>query len=399
MSKINYVIIGNGTAGLSAAEEIRKNDADGNITIVTDEKHLTYYRIKLSEGISKEFSPKELYVHDEAWYRERNINVILDKSIEKIDTDNKKVIAEDGEEIEYDKLLIATGSRSFLPPIKGSEKTGVLALRSLNDLNEVRDYFKKCDKVTVLGGGLLGLEAAWAIKKLGKDVNVVEFSEQLLPRQLDEKISKKFSNILKEKELNLYLGVGAEEIIGDGEVEGVKLSDETILKTDSILISAGVRPRLELVETTDIEHDRGIKVDEFLETNIADVYAAGDVAEVEGMVVGLWGISGAQGKLAGKNMTGGKESYKLPELTTMLNIADNAIFSTGDIKNYDKAVEEEVKEDTNYKLCVTDGKITGGIIFNDMGKVPKVKKAIENKQDISKLIEKNMSASEIIKNI
>ncbi len=399
MSAKDYVIIGNGTAGLSAAEEIRKKDSNGNITIITNEKHLTYYRIKLSEGISKEFSPKELYVRDEEWYDERNIKVELNRNIKKLDTDNKLVISQDNEEIKYDKLLIATGSKSFIPPIKGSEKKGVFALRSLNDLNEIRDYFKKCTKITVLGGGLLGLEAAWAIKKLAKHVDVVEFSEQLLPRQLDEKISRKFGNILEEKDLNLHLGVGAEEIIGDKKVEGVKLSDGTTFETDSILISAGVRPRLDLVEDTDIEHDRGIKVDEFLKTNIEDVYAAGDVAEVEGMVIGLWGISGEQGSIAGKNMVGENEKYKLSELTTMLNIAENAIFSAGDIKNYDNSVEEEVDEDTNYKLCVTDGKITGGIIFNDMSKVPKVKKAIEEGKDISEFMEQNMSASEVIKNI
>ena len=193
---MNYVIIGNGTAGISAAEKIRKSDEKANITIVSDEKHLTYYRIKLSEALGREFSDKELFVKDQEWHDSNNINLSLNSKVEKIDIEKKQLEIKNSEDIKYDKLLIAVGSRSFIPPIKGNEKKGVFALRSLDDLKEIKDYFKNCEKITVLGGGLLGLEAAWAIKKLGKHVDVVEFFPHLLPRQLDEKISKKFSDIL-----------------------------------------------------------------------------------------------------------------------------------------------------------------------------------------------------------
>lgn len=395
----DYVIIGNGIAGLSAAEEIRKNDKDGNIKIITDEKYQTYYRIKLSEAISKDFSDKQLFVRDKEWYEDLNIEVLLNTRVTKIDTLSKEIYTHD-EKINYDKLLIASGSESFIPPIEGSEKKGVFALRSLKDLEEIKEYFKTSNRVAVLGGGLLGLEAAWAIKKLGKLVDVVEFFPQLLPRQLDEKIAKKFSDILTGKEINLHLGVSAKEIMGDERVEGIELSDGNKLETDAILISAGVRPRLELVKETNIEYDRGIKVDKYMETNIEDVFAAGDIAEIDGMVAGLWTIANDQGKIAGKNMTGEKEEYKFPRLTTTLRIADCSIFSIGDIQQYDSAYEEYNEDsDASYKLCVTEGKITGSIIFNDIGKSPKVKKAIEEKTDISELLEKDMSITEIIENI
>ena len=397
---MNYVIIGNGTAGISAAEKIRKSDEKANITIVSDEKHLTYYRIKLSEALGREFSDKELFVKDQEWHDSNNINLSLNSKVEKIDIEKKQLEIKNSEDIKYDKLLIAVGSRSFIPPIKGNEKKGVFALRSLDDLKEIKDYFKNCEKITVLGGGLLGLEAAWAIKKLGKHVDVVEFFPHLLPRQLDEKISKKFSDILVEKELNLHLGVSAEEITGEKSVEGVKLNDGSNLETQAVLISAGVRPRLELIEGTNIEFDRGVKVDKYMKTNIDDIYAAGDIAEVDGVVAGLWAIAGDQGKVAGINMTGAKKEYELPKLTTMLNIAECSIFSTGDIEEYDDAYEEEVEEgDASYKLCVTDGKITGGIIFNDINKAAKIKKAISEKVDISEHLDNNLSVSEIIENI
>ena len=280
-----YVIIGNGTAGLSAAEAIRKRDEVGKITIVTEE-HLTYYRIKLSEAISKEFSDRELFVKNIDWYSENNIDLLLESKVNKIDTKNKILYISNAKQLKYDKLLIATGSRAFIPPIKGSDKNGVFALRSLEDLVNIKDYIKDCQRVTVLGGGLLGLEAAWAIKRIDKDVDIVEFFPQLLPRQLDENISKKFSDILKSKHLNLHLGVSAEEILGQDKATEILLSDGIKLKTDAILISAGIRPRLVILEDTGIEYDRGIKADKYMNTNIEDVYVAGDVAEVDGKVIG-----------------------------------------------------------------------------------------------------------------
>ncbi len=397
---MRYVIIGNGTAGLSASEEIRKKDETAEIIIISEEKFLTYYRIKLSEAISKDFTDRELFVHDRDWYKEKNIQLMLETRVEGIDTDNKKVKISGNDSIEYDKLLIATGSRSFIPPIEGKEKTGVFALRSLKDLNEIKKFLKKCKTVTVLGGGLLGLEAAWAIKKLEKKVHVVEFFPQLLPRQLDEDTSEMFGDILDEKGLNLHLGVSAKEIVGEEYVIGVKLSDNTTIETDAVLISAGVRPRLEILDGTNIIYDKGIKVDNHMKTNIEDVFSAGDCAEVEGQVIGLWGISSGQGKVAGKNMAGELEEYKLPELTTMLRIADSSIFSAGDIKDYDTSVEQENEEDnTRYKICVTDGKITGGVVFNDIQKAAKIKKAIEQKKDVTKQLDEKMTVLQLIETI
>lgn len=394
---MKYVIIGNGTAGLSAAEEIRKIDKSSKIIMISEEQHLTYYRIKLTEAISKDFSDKQLFVRDREWYGENDVELMLETRVEAIDTLNKQLKLKDSGTLSYDKLLIATGGRSFIPPIDGNEKTGVFALRSLDDLEEIKKYLEKCETVTVLGGGLLGLEAAWAIKKLGKKVHVVEFFPQLLPRQLDKETSMKFGDMLKEKGLNLHLGVSAKEMIGENSVNGVKLSDNTTIETDLVLISAGVRPRLEIIEDTDIEFDKGIKVDQFMKTNIDDVYAAGDAIEVDGRVIGLWGIASEQGKVAAENMTGSTVEYKLPKLTTILRIADSSIFSAGNIEDYDIAVEQENEEDnTRYRLCVTDGKITGGVIFNDMNKALKIKKAIEQQIDIAEHLEENVTVLELL---
>ena len=183
MDKCEYLIVGNGIAGLAAAREIRKNDETGSITMVSSEPYLTYYRVKLTEYLSKDFQDEELLVNKEKWYEDKNINVIVNKIVEEIDTEGNKIKIDDGSEIQYNKLLLAMGSRPFIPPIAGKYKNGVLALRTLKDLRYIQNYFSNCQTITIIGGGLLGLEAAYSAKKLNKKVNIIEFSPYLLNRQ------------------------------------------------------------------------------------------------------------------------------------------------------------------------------------------------------------------------
>jgi len=397
---MNYVIVGNGIAGLSAAEAIRKKDENGRITIISAENYLTYYRVKLTHFISKNFNDDELFIHNDQWYKDRNIDLSLGKMVTKIYTNLNEIELSDGTKIKYDKLLLANGSKPFIPPIKGSEKEGVFALRTVDDLKKEQSYFKNCDSVTVIGGGLLGLEAAWAIRKLDKVVNVVEFFSHLLPRQLDEALSNEFSHQLEENGLNLYLGAATDEILGDSKVEGIRLQDGREIKTDAILISAGIRPILDIVKDSNIKFDKGIQVDSSMKTNIDNIYAAGDVAEFNGMVVGLWGISGDQGKVAGENMTGGSAQYEMPELNAMLMLDKLVVFSAGNIKDFDKTVEEENEaKNAHYKLFVSNNKVVGGVVINDMAKVPKVKKMVTKNIDITHQLQNNMSFNDIIDSI
>lgn len=396
----HYVIVGNGIAGLSAAETIRKKDETVKITMITGENYLTYYRVKLSYFLSKDFNDEELLIHDEKWYADRNIEVMLGKVILKMDTDGNKLKLEDGTELSYDKLLLANGSRSFVPPIKGSEKKGVFALRTIDDLKAAQEYFKDCQSITLLGGGLLGLESAWATKDLGKSVNIVEFFPQLLPRQLDEGLSKVFASKLEKSGLNLYLGAATDEILGEDTVEGIRLQDGREIKTDGIIVSAGIRPILDLVRESKIKFDKGIQVDSTMRTNIDNVYAAGDVAELNGMVVGLWGVSADQGKIAGENMAGGNEEYKPPELSALLNIGNLSMFSAGNVKDFDNSIEEvNIDKDAHYKLFFNKGKVVGGIVINDMSKVPKIKKMVSSGVDLSEYLDKGLGFNEIIEAI
>lgn len=360
-----YVIIGNGIAGLSAAKEIRNIDKEGNIIIVTSEEYLTYYRVKLSHYISKSFDDDELLVNKKSWYDENNVEVILGKIVEKIDTEKKQVKLDDGKIVEYDKLLLANGSRPFVPPIGGKFKDGVFALRTLKDLRHIKKYFELCEDVTVIGGGLLGLEAAWAIKELGKKVNVVEFFPYLLPRQLDKELADIVSQKLNDNGLNLYFDAAAEDILGETKAEGLKLKDGRKIETDAILVSAGIRPNIDLVRDTPIEFDKGVKVDKYLRTNIEDVYAAGDIAEVNGMVLGLWTAANDQGKIAGANMAGNNKEYKMAQPFTTLSIGDISLFSVGNIKDFTDTLRYD-DGDNSYRLYLTDNKLTGSILLGDI---------------------------------
>lgn len=390
MEKAKYLIIGNGIAGLAAAREIRANDEEGVIIMVSNEPTLTYYRVKLTEYISKDFVDEELLVSKENWYQDKNIKVMLRKFVEYIDITNSKVRLDDGKEVEYEKLLIAVGSRPFIPPINGKYKEGVFALRTLKDLHYIKDYMKTCEDVSVIGGGLLGLEAAWSLKKLGKEVSIIEFAPYLLPRQLDKEIANKLEEKLSKIGFKVYLSTQAEEITGEGKAVGIKLNGERHIKADAVLVSSGIRPNLDLVRDTTIEYDKGIKVDKHLKTNVNNIYSAGDVVEIEGMVLGLWTAGNEQGKIAGANMAGKELEYNHPKIFTTLQIGDIELFSAGVINDFDKVYEyKDDKKDIHHKIFTKNGKIVGVILFGDLKEVNTLRNAVISNIEIEEYINKD----------
>ncbi|TCU71614.1 nitrite reductase (NADH) large subunit [Tissierella praeacuta] len=390
MDKAKYLIIGNGIAGLAAAREIRAHDENGTIIMISSESTLTYYRVKLTEYMSKEFTDEELLVSKENWYQDKNIKVILRKLVEDIDITNNKVRLDDGQEISYEKLLIATGSRPFIPPINGKYKEGLFALRTLKDLHYIKEYLKSCNDVSLIGGGLLGLEAAWALKELDKKVNIIEFAPYLLPRQLDKEISDKLEKKLSEHGFKIYLSSQAEEILGDGAVTGIRLNGERKLESEAVLVSSGIRPNLDLVRDTEIEYNRGIIVDKHLKTNIENIYAAGDVVEIDGMVLGLWTAGNEQGKIAGANMAGKELEYNQPKIFTTLKIGNIELFSAGIIDDFDRVHEyKDDERDIHHKLFTRDNKIVGAILFGDLKEMNTIRNAVISNTSIDEYIKKD----------
>lgn len=373
----DYLIIGNGICGLSAAEEIRKNDDKGSILILTDENGHTYWRTRLSELIAKDYTDEEILVKKETWYGERKIEVKLNTHAEKIDKENKKVISKDGEEFEYGKLLIATGSRAFVPPIKNADAKGVFAIRSSEDLKNFKAYLANKKKLIIIGGGILGLEAANSISQLGIEITIVEAFDYLLARQLDKDLSQKLEKALNDMGMKTLTGKFSEEIlVKDGTVCGLKLTDGTELEADAIMIQAGIRANIDIAKNSGLATDRGILVGENLQVENEDIYAAGDVAQIGNFSIGLWTASMEMGKIAGANMTGGNKLYEQPKPFSTLMLGDIKLFSAG--QNAGDGIEEVKKEDGEkiYKLFKNSDKFVGGILWGDIKYQMDVKKIV-----------------------
>lgn len=382
---MRLLIIGNGIAAQSAAEGYRKLNETDEILILTDESHLTYQRIKLSHFLGKpDFQDEELLVKPLTWYEDRKIEVKLGTKVECIDFDHKKVATKDGEEISYDKLLLATGAHAFVPPIKGSEKKGVFTLRTIEDLKAILEYVKDKKRVVVIGGGLLGLEAAQGLIELGKEVSVLEFFPYLLPRQMDQEMSQIIQKQLEAEHIHFFLNKSCGEILGETEVTGVKFGDGEQVETDAIIISAGVRPNLNLFEGTSLEVNKGVVVNERMQTNLPDVYAAGDVAEYNGVVFGLWIAANEHGRIAGSNMAGKDMIYAAPQLVTTLTIGDVKMFSAGDISSPDSTLTWKDDKDF-HRLYIKEGHVVGAVLTGDMAWMLKAKNLVNKKAAVPEL--------------
>jgi nitrite reductase (NADH) large subunit len=382
----HYLIVGNGVAGTTAAENIREQDPEGAITIVTEEETPFYYRIRLNDYLSGELSEKELIARDESWYEQNRIELRLTTRITGADAAEKILIAEDQETFSFDSLLIATGSHSFVPPIKGSDTKGVFTLRSLEDARKLASWSSRIGEVVLIGGGLLGLEAGNALVKSGKKVTVVEFFPRLLPRQLDVEGAKRLQGIMENMGFSFRLGAKTEEIMGTDGVSGVRLEGGDLLKGGMAVISAGIRPNLELAEALALEKDKGIKVDEHLQTSLSGVYAAGDVAEFNGVPYGIWPAAMEQGKIAGINMGGGDAAYQGTTMANTLKVGGIDLASAGNIDAENKLESKVVKEEEIYKKIVFENnRVVGCIMLGDTKGFRKITRAMSEQQDVSQM--------------
>ena len=382
-----YVIIGNGVAGATAAGIIKKNDGDGSITIFSEEPEPFYYRPRLPDFLAGEVKLPRFTLQDRDWYSSRNIDLRLSESVSEVDTSSKVVKPEKGDEVSYEALLLAAGARSFIPPIPGTEKNGVFALRGITDARAIAKYAEGVKEATLVGGGLLGLEAGYGLTRLGIKVNVVEFFDRLLPRQMDGPGSRTLKKILENMGFSFYLGAKVKEILGEKEAQNLALEDGQILPGRMILFSAGIRPNLDLAQSMGLEVDKGVKVNDHLMTSQEGVWAAGDLIEFEGRIYGIWPAASAQGEIAGTNMAGGDAVYNGTVLSNSLKVVGVDLTSAGEIDpngKFEAAVFED--EGVYRKIVVEDGRIKGFIFLGQTSGVKECQAALEQEKDIGSLI-------------
>ena len=380
--KENILIIGASGAGMSAAVEIRKRNKISDITIVSKEDVKGYYRPQLSKMLSNDkVNIDSMEIKDEAWLKDNKINLILNKVVEKIDVENKKAILESKEELNYTKLIIASGAEVFVPPFKGREKTGVFTLRYAKDGKEIKEYSKGKKTAAVIGGGVLGLEIACELKNLGLEVTVLEMADRILPRQLDVSASKILEEIVTNADVTFRKGVSSKEILGDDKVSGILLDNGDIVNSDIVVISTGVKANCKIVEDTGVEIKRAIVVNDKMKTSVENIYACGDCAEFDGINYALWSEAIEQGKTAGINVIGGNSEYKTIIPSTTLNAFGSSVFSIGDVGS-DPNVEYEIHEQSNnknyQKLYFKKSVLVGGILIGDTSKTVDLIQGLEN---------------------
>jgi len=390
--KEKIVIIGASGAGMSAAVEIRKRDKTSDITIISKEDVKGYYRPQLSKMLSNEdITIESMTIKNDKWFEENNVNLLLNKLVTKIDTDGRKVLLENGEELEYTKLIIASGAEVFVPPFPGREKEGVFTLRYASDGRAIKEYAKNKKTAAVIGGGVLGLEAANELKNLGLKVTVIEMADRILPRQLDEDASEVLEEIVRKAEVTFKKSVGTKEIVGDEKVKGILLDNGETVDADLVVVSTGVKANSSIAEGCGIEIKRAIVVNNKMETSAPDVYACGDCAEYNGINYALWSEAIEQGKAAGINSAGGSYVYETIIPSTTLNAFGSKVFSIGDVGS-DPSVKYEIYKDfdgKNFKkLYFKDSILSGGILMGDTVKTAALTEGFKKRKNMEEMIEK-----------
>ncbi|GBE37125.1 nitrite reductase [NAD(P)H] [bacterium BMS3Bbin07] len=384
---MKYVIAGNGVAGTTAAALIRKIDNDGMITIISDEAYPFYSRIRLIDFLSGDVDEKSIILKKDTWYEENKINLILNRAVTDIDVAKKELTISPDKKLKYDKLLMATGGIPFVPAIAGADKKGVFTLRTLKDAIAIREYAGMGNKrLLIIGGGVLGLEAGNALRKSGISVAVVEFFPRLLPRQMDPDGADILRTQMEKMGFRFYLGTKTKEIFGADKVEGVLLEDGRRIDCDMIIISAGVRPNAALAQKAGLTIEKGLIVNDRMETDLPDIYAAGDLIQHRGVFYGIWPAAEKQGEVAGINMAEGSAVYEGTTISNFLKIAGVGLVAAGNIDAEGKHESIVIKYPGKFiykKLVIKGNTIIGTILYGDIKDMRKILKAIENRTDIS----------------
>ncbi|GGF26117.1 nitrite reductase [NAD(P)H] [Halobacillus andaensis] len=370
MEKQKIVLVGNGMAGIRAVEEILKLSPDQfDITVFGSEPYPNYDRIQLSKVLQGDTEIADITLNTWEWYEENNILLYPGETVTAIDTEKQIVSTDKERHVPYDKLIMATGSVPFMLPLPGADKEGVTAFRDIKDCEEMIKSSQKYKKAVVIGGGLLGLEAARGLLNLGMEVDVVHLADFLMERQLDRTAGKMLQKELEDQGMNFLLEKQSSEIIGGDRVEGLRFNDGEEVEADLIVMAVGIKPNVSLAKESGIPVNRGIVVDDHLETEIPNVFAVGECAEHKEMVYGLVAPLYQQGKEMAKRICKvDGEGYHGSVLSTQLKVSGVDVFSTGKINEDEETKSVKVFDDWRgiyQKVLVDDGKITGAVLFGD----------------------------------
>ncbi|WP_373231890.1 nitrite reductase large subunit NirB [Cohnella sp.] len=398
MGKQKLVLIGNGMAGVRCIEEILKLAPNAyEITIFGSEPHPNYNRIMLSKVLQGDTQIKDITINDWQWYKDHGITLYAGNPVAHIDIKGRKVISASGITVDYDRLILATGSLPFMLPLPGADLPGVTAFRDIKDCNTMMEASRRYKKAVVIGGGLLGLEAARGLLNLGMEVDVVHIFHHLMDRQLDLESAQMLKKELEKQGMRFLLEKHTEKILGKKRVEGLQFKDGTKVAADLIVVAVGVRPNIKLAAESGIQVDRAIVVNDQMETNIPGVYAVGECAEHRGVTYGLVAPLYEQGKVLAKSICGiAAEGYQGSILYSQLKVSGVEVFSAGEIRDSEVAATMKVVDGirgTYKKITVQDNRIVGAVLFGDSSEGNKLLSYIKQGASVSVLDQQAGSTS------
>jgi len=383
---MKIVIVGNGLAGTLAAKTVRELDQEAGIEIFGEEKYAYYPRPNLIEFLAGRLPYEKLFAFPEIWNTRQRIGLHFGERVAKIRPDERTVETGTGGIFPYDALLLASGARAAVPPLKGSGLKGVFVLRTLDDALAILDHLRTHAHVAVLGGGLLGLEIARAIRGRGAEVSVVEFFDRLLPRQLDPAAAGILKRQIEKTGISVRLGAVTREILGAAEVRGIRFESGDEVEADLVVMATGVKPELVLAKDAGLSIDRGIVVDDHLRTSRPEIFAAGDVAEHQGRIYGIIPASFEQARAAAHNMLGMDMPYSGTVPSNTLKVAGLYVTSAGEVNPEARGYEvlvRSIPEDGLYKkIVLKEGRLVGAIWMGTKKGVLEVGRLVALKKDV-----------------
>ncbi len=392
---MRLVIIGNGVAGVTMARFVSERNPSAQVVIYTDERYLYYPRPRLVDLLAGSLTADQLPMYPANWYEERRIQMALGQRIVHIDPEEHQVASADGSVHRYDALVLATGAHSFVPPLPGVE-VGVYTLRTLQDALSLLERTATAKRVVVLGGGLLGLDISAALNARNIVVTIVEMLSRLLPRQLDVEGAGVLQGILEDKGLRILTGDSCVQIEANGPARRLHLKSGQVLDADLVLVSAGVRPNIELAQQAGLACNRGVLVNERLLTSDSSIYAIGDVAEFNQRVWGIIPAALAQARVAAAQIAG-DESLLYQDIipSTTLQVTGIDLTSIGEVNPQgDGFVEVRRAEPTAgiyKKLVIRDGRVVGAVVLGDKASVRAINQLISRQTDVSAYADRLLS--------
>jgi nitrite reductase (NADH) large subunit len=382
------VVVGAGVAGVTVTEEVRRALEHAEVTLVGDEPYAFYNRMAITRLVSESVSIDSLYLNRRDWAESRRIDYRRGVAATEIDRENRHVSLSDGHRVPYDRLVIATGARPFVPPIDGFGAEGCFVLRTIDDAVQIQQHIRgrRCRTAVVVGGGLLGLEAAYYLAQLDVRVLVLDRGRWPLSRQLDEHAGALVWEMLQDLGIELVPRTEALRILGDGAVTGLELVDGGSIDGELCLVATGIQPNSELASAAGLDVSVGIRVDDGMQTSDTDIFAVGDVVDHQGRRVGLWPASVEQAQVAATRMVGGDAAYSVSAQPARLKVPGIDLLSIGVVDA--KSSESRTVAVSEYgtrryrKLVLEGGRLTGAIILGSPELFDDVTTAVERELDL-----------------